>query len=35
MIAEKITVDGSGKGRDGWFQLQQAHISHGHHLMRP
>ena len=30
MIVEKINVDGSGKGKDGWFDLRQANISYDH-----
>lgn len=30
MIVEKINVDGSGKGKDGWFDLKQANISYDH-----
>lgn len=35
MIVEKITVDGSGKGRDGWFTLQQANVSYDHPFNAP
>ena len=30
MIVEKIQVDGSGKGKDGWFHLKQANVSYDH-----
>jgi hypothetical protein len=30
MIAEKIKIDGSGKGTSGWFTLQQATVSFDH-----
>lgn len=30
MIAEKIKVDGSGKGISGWFTLDQANVSYDH-----
>ena len=30
MIVEKIQVDGSGKGKDGWFDLKQANVSFDH-----
>ena len=30
MIVEKITVEGSGKGRNGWFKLEQANVSFDH-----
>lgn len=35
MIVEKINVDGSGKGRDGWFPLQQANVSYDHPFNAP
>ncbi len=30
MIAERLTVQGSGKGREGWFPLTQAYVSYDH-----
>ena len=30
MIAEKIDIEGSGKGKAGWFQLAQAYVSYDH-----
>lgn len=35
MIAEKIKIDGSGKGRDGWFRLDQADVSYDHPFDAP
>ena len=35
MIVEKIQVDGSGKGRDGWFELKQANVSYDHPFNAP
>jgi uncharacterized protein DUF6295 len=35
MIVEKIQVDGSGKGRDGWFDLKQASVSYDHPFNAP
>jgi hypothetical protein len=35
MIVEKIQVDGSGKGRDGWFDLKQANVSYDHPFNAP
>lgn len=35
MIVEKVKVDGSGKGRDGWFQLEQANVSYDHPFNAP
>jgi uncharacterized protein DUF6295 len=30
MIVEKVKVDGSGKGANGWFELEQANVSFDH-----
>ena len=30
MIAEQVQIEGSGKGRDGWFSLRQATVSYDH-----
>jgi len=35
MIAEKIKVEGSGKGRDGWFKLEEASVSYDHPFNAP
>jgi hypothetical protein len=35
MIVEKIQVDGSGKGRDSWFDLKQANVSYDHPFNAP
>jgi len=35
MIVEKVKVAGSGKGRDGWFKLEQANISYDHPFDAP
>ena len=35
MIVEKIQVDGSGKGKDGWFDLKQASVSYDHPFNAP
>jgi hypothetical protein len=35
MIVEKIQVDGSGKGRDSWFDLKQASVSYDHPFHAP
>ncbi len=29
-IVEKAVVAGSGRGRDGWFPLEQAYVSYDH-----
>lgn len=35
MIVEKIKVDGSGKGREGWFPLEGANVSYDHPFNAP
>lgn len=35
MIVEKIRVDGSGKGQNGWFPLEGANISYDHPFSAP
>ncbi len=35
MIVEKIQVDGSGKGREGWFELKEANVSYDHPFNAP
>ena len=35
MIAEKVKVDGSGKGINGWFTLKQANVSYDHPFNAP
>jgi len=35
MIVNKTAVSGSGKGRDGWFSLQQANVSYDHPFHAP
>jgi len=30
MIAKQVPIEGSGKGRDDWFQLRQVNISYDH-----
>ena len=35
MIAQKITIDGSGKGREGWFTVNQANVSYDHPFNAP
>ncbi len=35
MIVEKVKVDGSGKGTDGWFKLEQANVSFDHPFHAP
>ena len=35
MIVEKVNIDGSGKGRSGWFRLEQANVSFDHPFHAP
>lgn len=35
MIVEKVKIDGSGKGLNGWFKLEQANISYDHPFDAP
>ena len=30
MIVKKVNIDGSGKGTDGWFTVNQANVSYDH-----
>ncbi len=35
MIVEKVKIDGSGKGTNGWFELEQANVSFDHPFHAP
>ena len=35
MIAEQIRIEGSGKGKEGWFKLAEANISFDHPFDAP
>ncbi len=35
MIVEKVKIEGSGKGTQGWFPLQQANVSYDHPFDAP
>jgi hypothetical protein len=35
MIVEKVNIDGSGKGANGWFKLEQANVSYDHPFDAP
>ena len=35
MIAEQIKINGSGKGKDGWFTLKEANVSYDHPFNAP
>jgi hypothetical protein len=30
MIVQQVEIEGSGKGKDGWFPVRQANISYDH-----
>ena len=35
MIVQKVKINGSGKGNQGWFALQQANVSYDHPFDAP
>jgi hypothetical protein len=35
MIAEKVKIEGSGKGREGWFRLDGVTVSYDHPFDAP
>jgi hypothetical protein len=35
MIAKRVEIDGSGKGKEGWFALRQANVSYDHPFNAP
>lgn len=35
MIVEKVKIDGSGKGHNGWFKLEHANVSYDHPFHAP
>ena len=35
MIVEKVKIEGSGKGKEGWFKLDGANISYDHPFNAP
>ncbi|MCB8944196.1 MAG: hypothetical protein H6658_10620 [Ardenticatenaceae bacterium] len=35
MIARKVTIEGCGKGREGWFDVNQANVSYDHPFNAP
>jgi len=35
MIAQRVEIDGSGKGKGGWFALKQANVSYDHPFNAP
>lgn len=35
MIVQKVKIEGSGKGQQGWFDLEQANVSYDHPFNAP
>ena len=35
MIVSEISIDGSGKGQEGWFQVNEASVSYDHPFLFP
>ena len=35
MIVQQVTIEGSGKGREGWFAVKQANVSYDHPFHAP
>lgn len=35
MIVDKINLEGSGRGPEGWFELKQAYVSYDHPFNAP
>ncbi|HRQ36522.1 MAG TPA: DUF6295 family protein [Chloroflexota bacterium] len=35
MIVQQVAVEGSGKGREGWFAVKQANVSYDHPFHAP
>jgi hypothetical protein len=35
MITQSVAIEGSGKGRDGWFEVDQANVSYDHPFNAP
>lgn len=35
MIVEKVKIEGSGKGLNGWFKLEEANVSYDHPFDAP
>jgi hypothetical protein len=35
MIIEKVKIEGSGRGQQGWFPLQEANVSYDHPFHAP
>ena len=35
MIVERVKIEGSGKGKEGWFQLDGANVSYDHPFNAP
>lgn len=35
MIVQQVAIDGSGKGREGWFAVNRANVSYDHPFNAP
>jgi hypothetical protein len=35
MISERVPIEGCGKGKDGWLELQKAFVSYDHPFSAP
>jgi hypothetical protein len=35
MITQSVAIEGCGKGRDGWFEVDQANVSYDHPFNAP
>ena len=35
MISEKVNIEGTGKGSQGWFKLNKAYVSYDHPFKAP
>ncbi|GIK54855.1 MAG: hypothetical protein BroJett015_05180 [Chloroflexota bacterium] len=35
MIVQQVQIEGSGKGREGWFAVKQANVSYDHPFHAP
>ena len=35
MIVQKVAIEGCGKGREGWFDVNQANVSYDHPFNAP
>jgi hypothetical protein len=35
MIVQRVKIEGSGKGKEGWFRVRQANVSYDHPFNAP